>query len=196
MALYYFRGFDKNAGSTNDESARQLFFRRLDVYGWSVRGPFSGGIGNLEFGYYNSRDDSGGTNRLIENSMIKALSGYEKDLGHDFKAGVQYLFEQRRQYDDYEAGLLPADFVFDEFRHLVTQRLTKLYKNQTVTVFLFNFYSPSDRDGYVRPGVAYRPTDQWNITLGANIPWGEDEITEFGQMKRNKNIYIRARYSF
>ncbi len=196
LALYYFRWFDKNAGSTNDESARQLFSRRLDVYGWSVRGPFSGGIGNLEFGYYNSRDDSGGTNRLIENSMVKVLSGYEKDLGHDFKAGVQYLFEQRRQYDDYEAGLLPADFVFDEFRHLVTQRLTKLYKNQTVTVFLFNFYSPSDRDGYVRPGVAYQPTDPWNITLGANIPWGEDEITEFGQMKRNKNIDIRARYSF
>ena len=78
----------------------------------------------------------------------------------------------------------------------MTQHMTKLYKNQTVIVSLFNYYSPGDDEGYARPSVSYAATDQWKITLGANIPWGEDDITEFGQMKRNKNIYARARYSF
>lgn len=196
LAFYYFRGFDKNPTSIKNEADRQLFYRRLDVYGSSLRGPFAGGIGNVEFGYYNSREDSSGTNRLIENSMIKMLAGYEKDLGNDLKVGFQYQYDQRLNYGNYIANLLPTDFVFDEFRHLLTQRITKLFKNQTVTVSLFNFYSPSDKDGYVRPSVSYDITDHWKITMGANIPWGEDDITEFGQMKKNKNVYARARCSF
>jgi len=128
--------------------------------------------------------------------MVKFLSGYEKDLGNDLKIGFQYLYEQRLDYDEYLAALLPTDFIFDEFRHLLTQRVTKLYKNQTVMVSLFNFYSPSDKDGYIRPNISYDLTDQWKLTLGANIPWGEDDLTEFGQMKKNKNVYLRARYSF
>ncbi len=195
-AFYYFRGFDKNPNSYKDEAARQLFYPRLDVYGGSLRGPVASGIGNIEFGYYNSREDSGGKNRLIENSMAKVLTGYEKDLGNDLKIGFQYLYGQTLNYADYSANLLPADFVFDEFRHRLTQRITKLYKNQTVAVSLFNFYSPSDKDGYVRPAISYNITDQWKVVLGANLPWGEDDLTEFGQMKRNKNIFIRSRYSF
>lgn len=195
-AFYYFRGFDKNPNSFKDEAARQLFYPRLDVYGGSSRGSLAGGIGNVEFGYYNSREDPDGKNRLIENSKFKVLTGYEKDFGNDFKIGLQYLYEQKLDYDNYRADLLPADFVFDEFGHLLTQRITKLYKNQTVNVSLFNFYSPSGKDGYVRPSVSYNITDQWKTTFGANLPWGEDDLTEFGQMKRNKNVFFRARYSF
>ncbi len=196
LAFYYFRGFDKNPTSYKDEAARQLFYPRLDVYGTSLRGPALGGIGNIEFGYYNSREDSDGNNRLIANSLLKVLTGYEKDLGNDFKVGLQYLYDQTLDYGNYSANLLPTDFIFDEFRHLLTQRITKLYKNQTVTVSLFNFYSPSSKDGYIRPMVSYNLSDQWKATLGANLPWGEDDLTEFGQMKRNKNIFVRFRYSF
>ncbi len=195
-AFYYFRGFDKNPTSYQDEAARQLFYPRLDVYGTSLRGPVASGIGNIEFGYYNSREDSNGNNRLIANSLFKVLTGYEKDLGNDFKIGLQYFYEQTLDYGQYKESLLPTDFVFDESRHLLTQRITKLYKNQTVSVALFNFYSPSNKDGYARPTISYHISDQWKATLGANLPWGEDDLTEFGQMKRNKNVYVRFRYSF
>jgi hypothetical protein len=195
-ALYYFRGFDKNPNSYKDESVRQLFYRRLDAYGFSLRGPLAGGIGNAESGYYASREDSDGENRLVENSMVKAMGGYAKDLDNDWKIGFQYLYEQRLNYGAYEDRLLPGDYIFDESRHLLTQRLTKLFKNQTVMVSLFNFYSPSDRDGYARPSVSYDVTDQWKMTFGANLPWGEDVWTEFGQMQKNKNVYFRARYTF
>lgn len=196
LALYYFRGFDKNPTSIKSPMERQLFYRRLDVYGWSLRGPIAGGIGNAEFGYYNSREDSSGRDRLIENSALKMMAGYAKDLGNDLKVGFQYLYEQRLDYDNYLAGLLPGDLSLDEDRHLLTQRITKQLRHQTLTLTLFNFYSPSDGDGYVRPSVSYDWTDQWKFTVGANIPWGDDVYTEFGQMQKNTNIYFRARYSF
>lgn len=196
LAVYYFSGFDKNPSSFKDEAAKQLFFRKIDVYGTSIRGPFAQGIGNVEIGYYHSREDSDGTDRLIPNSSIKTLLGYERDLGNDLKVGFQYLYEQSLDYGNYTASLLPGDLMFDETRYLLTQRVTKQYKNQTVTASLFNFYSPSDQDGYVRPSVSYDISDQWRVTLGANLPWGTDDYTEFGQMKKNKNIYTRVRYSF
>lgn len=196
IAGYYFRGFDKNAVSVENPLLRRLFYRRLDVYGASVRGPFLTGIANLEYAFYNSRDDSSGTSRLVENSASKLLAGYEKDLGNDLRLGLQYLYEQRLDYDDYEAALIPGDLKLDRFRHLITQRLTKQLLSQTLTLSVFNFYSPSDQDGYVRPSVSYDITDAWKAVVGANLPWGSKDYTEFSQMRRNKNIYFRVRYSF
>jgi hypothetical protein len=195
-ALYYYRGFDPSPRSYLDEANRQLFYERLDVYGASLRGPFAGGIGNIEMGYYRSRQDADGDNRLVENSALKWLIGYEKDLGNDFKIAAQYQYEQKLNYDDYISALLPQDYYWDKQRHLLTQRLTKFFKNQTVMLGLFNFWSPSDKDGYVRASCAYDISDQWKLTLGVNIPWGEDDATDFGSMKKNKNAFVRVRYSF
>jgi len=195
-ALYYYRGFDPSARSYLDEANRQLFYERLDAYGASLRGPFAGGISNIEMGYYRSRQDPDGNNRLVENSALKWLIGYEKDLGNDFKAGVQYQYEQKLNYDDYISALLPQDYYWDRYRHLLTQRLTKFFKNQTIMLGLFNFWSPSDKDGYLRLACAYDISDQWKLTLGVNLPWGEDETTDFGMMKKNKNAFLKVRYSF
>ncbi len=195
-AVYLYRGFDKIARSYKDEAAHQLYYERQDVFGASLRGPFAGGIGNIEGGYFYSPEDPKGDNRLIQNSMAKFMIGYEKDLGHDLKIGFQYFYEQTLDYGAYKAALLPQDFFWDEYYHLLTQRITKLFKNQTVAVSFFNFYSPSDQDGYVRFSVSYDMTDQWKIVMGANIPWGQGEQTTFAQMKKDKNIYVRLRYSF
>lgn len=196
IAFYYFRGFDKSPRSYKNETTRQLYYERLDVYGASIRGPFFAGIGNAEVGFVNSREDPDGTNRLIENSMFKAMIGYSKDLGNDLKIGFQYYYEQKLDYKNYRDNLLSQDYFWDEYRHLLTNRLTKLLINQTLMLSLFTFYSPSDRDGYLRPSVGYDINDQWKVTLGANLPWGKDNITEFGQMKKDKNVYVRAKYSF
>jgi hypothetical protein len=195
-ALYWFRGFDHSPRSYKNEAARQLYYQRQDVYGGSLRAPALGGIASAEAGYLYSPEDSDGSNRLIENSMLKAMAGYEKDLGNDLKIGLQYYYEQKLDYDSYRAALLSTDYFWDQRRHVVTQRLTKLFKSQTVMVSIFSFYSPSDADGYLRPSVSYDVNDQWKLTLGANLPWGEDAMTEFGQMTKNKNLYARMRYSF
>lgn len=195
-AFYYFRGFDPSSRSYLNEAMRELFYQRLDAYGASVRGPVFRGIGNIEMGYYYSPQDNEGNNRLIENSFFKALMGYERDMGNDLKLGFQYYYEQRLNYGAYTRVLLPQDFYWDEYRHVVTNRITKLFKNQTVQVTVFTYYSPSDRDGYNRSSISYDITDKWKLTFGVSIPFGEDEHTEFSQFKKNKNFFFRLRYSF
>lgn len=195
-AIYLFRGFDKIARSYKDEAARQLYYERQDVYGASLRGEFIGGIGNVEGGYLYSPEDPRGNNRLIQNSSARFMAGYDKDLGNDLRVGFQYYYEQMLEYSAYKRSLLPQDVVYDQYNHILTQRLTKLFKNQTVRLVIFNFYSPSANDGYVRFSVEYDLTDHWKFVSGMNIPWGAEDYTDFGQMKKNKNIYARLRYSF
>lgn len=195
-AAYCFRGFWKSPRGYIDEMNRILFYPRLDAYGISLRGPGLGGIANAELGYYNSRQDDNGDNRLIQNSMFKFMMGITKDLGNDLSVGLQYLFEQTLDYDNYSNALMSADYVWDEYRHLNTLRITKMYKNQTVMVGFFVFFSLSALDGYIRPTMDYDISDAWKLTLGANLSWGEDSHTEFGQTEHNKNIYSRIKYSF
>ena len=124
------------------------------------------------------------------------MAGYEKDLGNDLKVSFQYLYEQRLDYGAYRDALLERDVFWDEYRHVITNRITKLFENQTIRVSMFTFYSPSDNDIYLRPFVSYDITDNWKFSAGANLVWGVEDITEFGQMEENKSIYARMRYSF
>ncbi len=195
-ALYFFRGRYKSPQGYLDEMNRVLFYPRLDVYGSSIRGPVYGGIGSLEFAYYHSREDPKGNNRLIPNDKIKILTGLKKDFANDLTLGVQYFYEQRLDYDNYKQALLPADISRDKRRHLGTFRITKLFKSQTVTIDIFTFFSPTDEDLYIRPMVGYDVTDELKVTVGANLIWGKQDYTEFGQAEHNKNIYLRMRYSF
>jgi len=195
-AVYFFYGFYEMPRGYLDEANKELFYPRLNVYGASLRGPALGGIGNIEIGYYDSRNDRKGNNRLIDNSSVKLLTGYEKDLGNDLRVGVQYLYEQNLNYGNYKRALLPQDFFWDEARHLLTLRITKLLWQQTLHLGFFAFYSPSDEDVYLRPTVSYDMNDHLTATLGSNLIWGRDDITEFGQMERDSNIYFRIRYSF
>jgi len=195
-AIYLFRGFCKMPRGYLNELNRELFYPRLDAYGASIRGPVFEGIGNVEFGFYNSRQDSNGDNRLIENSKVKTLFGYTRDLGNDLNIGIQYLFEQTLKYKEYRNSLLAQDFVWDEHKHLVAFRATKLFKAQTLRANFFVFYSPNEEDVYLRPNLDYDFSDQLKISLGLNLAWGRDYYTEFGQMERNKNIYMRLKYSF
>ncbi len=196
FALYLFRGFYKEPRGVLDAAARELFYPRLHVFGFSARGPLLGGIGNLELGYYDSREDRNGRNPMIENPSIKYLVGYTRDLGGDASLGLQYEVEEMLHYASYRAGLMPGAPLRDEFRHLLTMRLTKLFLAQTVETGLFVFFSPSDMDAYLRPGIGYKVTDNWKVTAGANIILGRDEFTDFGTFRRNDNIYARIRYSF
>jgi hypothetical protein len=195
-ALYYYRGFDPRPMSYANEQAHQLYYERLDSYGGSVRGPVFGGIGNAEVAYYYSPEDPKGDIRTIQNSRMKYLLGYEKDMGNDLSLGFQYYVEQTLDYSEYEQALLPADYSWDQFRHTITNRITKFFANQTVKISIFTFFSPSDLDLYTRPSISWTPTDAWTLTFGANLPWGKYSWTEFGSIQKNKNVYVRLRYTF
>lgn len=195
-AFYLFDGFYKEPLGVSNDATMNFFYPELTVYGFSIRGPFAGGIGNAEFGYYDSLEDKSGTNSLIENSDLKFAFGYSKDMSGDLQLGLQYQLEKMLNFEQYRAALATGSAEADELRHLFTLRLTKLWMDQTVDTGVFIFYSPSDEDYHLRPKGSYKFNDNLGITVGANIFGGRKEYTFFGQLKKNDNIFSRVRYSF
>jgi hypothetical protein len=193
LALYGYWGFWKSpAGQT---PAGKATFPDLNVYGASARGQVGPGIGNVEIAYYQSADDQSGTDPLINNSEMRYLAGYSQEIGKDFTAGMQYYLEQMLDYSQYRDNL-PFGPARDRHRHLVTCRLTKLLMNQNLRLSLFTYYSPSDKDAYLRPSINYKATDNLTLETGANIFFGDYPHTFFAQFENNTNIYTAIRYTF
>jgi hypothetical protein len=189
MAVYGYHGFWKSPAGF-DRLASRATFPELSVGGVSLRGNLGPGIGNIEAGYYDSREDRNGDDPLVPNSEIRLLVGYEQEVMRDVTLAGQYYLEALQEYDNY------VDTPRDEYRHLLTMRLTWMLLNQNLTLSLFGYVSPSDEDLYLRPVVNYKLTDAWRLTAGANIFSGEEEHTFFGQFENNSNLYAGIRYSF
>lgn len=194
VAIYGYRGYWKSPGGFTPNLA-QAIFPRLNVYGSSIRGNVGKGIGNIEFGYYDSVDDRSGKNGLINNSELRLLIGYTQEVAKNFTAGVQYYIEHMLDYSEY-TNSTPMGLDKDRNRHLVTLRLTKLLMNQNLVLSLFTYYSPSDDDAYLRPNANYKVTDNLAVEVGGNIFFGHQMDTFFGQFENNSNIYTAFRYSF
>ncbi len=193
MALYGYWGYWKSpGGQTLDQVA---IFPELNVYGASARGTLGPGIANAELGYYDSAKDRGGVDPLVNNSEMRYLIGYSQELARNFNAGLQYYVEQMLKYDGYAAGLMGSP-ARDEFRHVLTLRLTQLLMNQNLRLSLFTYYSPSDQDFYVRPIINYKATDSLALEMGANVFSGKEDYTFFGQFHHNTNLYGAVRFSF
>lgn len=195
IALYGYYGFWKTPEGL-DPTILRLTYPRLAVYGASIRTTLLGGIGNIEAGYYDSLDDPGGASGTVRNSEIRFLAGYERELATDLTGGFQYYLEWMQDYDAYRNALAPGSPENDEYRHLLTARLTQLLMGQNLKLSLFAYYSPSDKDFYLRPKVHYKATDRLALEMGGNLFGGSDDHTFFGQFDRNTNIYAGMRYSF
>lgn len=195
LAAYAYDGFWKSPAGF-DPARGKATFPKLSAYGASARGNFLKGIANIEGGYYDSRDDRNGDDPMIQNSQMRILGGYEQEVAQDFTVGAQYYIERMMKYGAYRRALPPGMRRDDEYRHVVTLRLTKLLMNQNLTLSLFTFYSPSDGDAYLRPNINYKIDDHWTVEAGGNLFIGEEDYTFFGQFEKNSNVYAALRFSF
>jgi hypothetical protein len=195
VALYGYEGFWKDPVGFDPSSGRATF-PRLGAYGASARGNVWKGIGHVEAGYYDSRDDGSGHNPFIPNSQVRFLVGYEQEVAEDFTVGGQYYLEHMMDGDAYRRSLPAGSRPTDENRHVLTVRLTKLAMYQNLKLSLFLLYSPSDHDAYLRPNVHYRINDHWSVEGGASIFVGESAHTFCGQFRNDTNVYCGLRYSF
>jgi hypothetical protein len=194
-AMYAYDGYWKSPMGQNPLTGFKTF-PELSVYGASLRSPVFAGIANLEAGYYDSSDDNAGTNPLIPNDEVRVLAGYEQELIPDLTGAVQYYVESMNDYGAYKNNLPAGANQKDKNRQIVTLRLTKLAMNQNLTLSAFSFYSPSDRDGYARFRATYKVDDNWQVEGGANLFYGREEHTFFGQFDDNNNVFAAVRYSF
>ncbi|HPG30898.1 MAG TPA: hypothetical protein PKY81_03695 [bacterium] len=197
FALYSFKGFMKRPLGYN-QAAQCGFFPKLAVHGLSVRKQMLGGIAYLETGYYDSIENRKGDNFFIENSMIKSVAGFEKEIKQNLTAGIQYFSEYTLDYSKYKKNAVNMNMpVLKEHNHdWITLRLTNLNKQQTLALSLFGYYSPSENDCYLRPSINYKNSDQLAFAAGFNIFSGKKDYTFFGQLEDNSNAYFRISYSY
>jgi len=191
LSGYGYRGFWKSPAGI-DPTTLAATFPALDVWGASIRGPLGPGIGSVEIGLLDSRDDPDGTDPLMNNSELRVLAGYEQELAAELTGGFQYYVEKLSDYEAYRATL-PGGPLRDEFRHVVTARITKLLRAQTLIPSIFAYYSPSDHDAYLRPKLAWKRSDRQTIEIGANLFMGRENSTFFGQFENNSNVYVSIR---
>jgi hypothetical protein len=132
----------------------------------------------------------------VPNDQVRLLLGYEREAVTNFTVAFQYYLEWTQDHDALVANSPTSQFEPDKYRHVLTNRLTYRTDQDKLTLSLFTFYSPSDRDYYLRPQLSYRYSDKWTLTGGANVFGGQDAHTFFEQFADNGNLYIRIRYNY
>ncbi|WP_285764169.1 hypothetical protein [Biformimicrobium ophioploci] len=184
---YAVYGYNGHQGTPDISPVLGAYFPELVVAGASLRRPFFGGLFNTEWGYFDNESKP---------DQWRVLLGYERELFTNFTASGQAYLEH------YAEEVLPKDFSVlpeyapDRSRTVLTTRLSYRAMQEKLTWTLFAFHSPSDRDGYLRPSVSWRQSDEWQWTLGGNIYHGDAPHTFFGQFDRADNAYIRLKFSF
>lgn len=168
---------------------------RLNTLGASLSGSVANGVLNLEAGYYDSEDDRDGDDPLIENSQLRFLAGYSRQVGQDTTIGVQGFTEWMEDYGAYKRTLPGGFHERDRVRTVATLRFTQRYLHQTLTFNVFAFWGISDDDSYVIPSIRYAFTDALWAELGANVFGGSREGM-FGAMRDDSNVYLTVRLSF
>ncbi len=195
VAAYAYDGFWKTPQGIAPVSGRPIF-PDLRVFGASARGPLAGGIANGEIAYYSSTDDRRGDDPLIRNGEWRVLAGFEREALPEFTVAVQYYAEIMTDDDAFQAALASGQAELDRIRHLLTVRLTKLAFDQTLTLSLFNFWSPNADDGHLRLRASYKLTDAWLAEGGGNVFYGPHQDGFFDQLKDNSNVFFGVRRSF
>lgn len=194
VALYFYDGYWKTPEGMKSDG--RVYYPRLQALGASLRTSLWGGLAHLEAGHYDSKEDRNGDDAMIRNSEWRLLVGYEHEVATDLTAGLQYYLEYMEDYNEYRRSLPAQIEKRDEYRHLLTLRLTQLLLNQNLKLSLFTYYSPSDNDAHLRPQISYKLTDNWLLVGGANLFYGRSEATFFGQFEENSNAYAGLRYNF
>ncbi len=194
LAGYAYRGFHKspNAATIQGEPT----FSALNVYGASMITSLGGGLFNAEYAYYASKDDERGDNPLIPNSQTRLLLGYEQELVKNLTGSVQWYIERHHDYQALLNSSLSPDDAHAQSRIWLTQRLVYRAMQQTLTLNLFNFYSTTDEDGYIKFQMNYSPVDSWRLSAGFNLFHGQSKRTFFGQFEDASNAFVRYRYFY
>lgn len=209
FTLYGYKGFYKSpkglqAGTLPGGGAGLLpYYPKLEVYGASYEGQLGPGILSFETGYYNSKEDSKGTQFLIENSMLKYLVGYRMDVSKSLSFGLQWYEEMMIDYSNYEQSFLVAnpaghEYRLEKQRDTFTLRLGFKAMQETLMINWFSYFRPQDKDSFHKLEIIKRVSDQLQISTGANIFTGDSNYQDrsFGMLKDADNVFVHFKYIF
>jgi hypothetical protein len=193
-AAYFYDGHWKSPGGFSADG--RAIFPPLRVYGASLRGASLGGISWFETGYYDSLDDRSGEDPLVNNGEWRFLLGHEREVLPKLTVGAQWYVEWLQDYDAYARTLPPEFEPREEWRHVLTLRITRQLLRDDLTLSFFAFVSPTDEDFFLRPNASWKLTDRWRVSGGLNLFGGADETTFYGQFEDNSSAYAALRASW
>ncbi|MBI4481571.1 MAG: hypothetical protein HY652_01640 [Acidobacteria bacterium] len=200
VSLYAYRGFWRAPSVRLDSPAAPTtatrFYPEISVYGASAQRNLFEGVCSLETGYYDSRQDRSGADPNVPNSQWRFLAGYQRQMGQDLTAGLQWYGELMNNYGAYRGSLPAASPRQDQFRGVVSTRLTQWLAYQTWRLSLFAAYSPTDEDYFLQPEISHKVSDHLSLSLGSNIFGGRRETTFFGQFEKSDNVFVNVRFDF
>jgi hypothetical protein len=194
LAAYGYVGYSKQP-TAFDMSGRPRY-SKMNAYGVSAVAPIGSGIANAEYVFYNSTEDTDGSNPFIPNDQSRFLLGYSQELVANVTAGVQWYTEYTHDAARLDRTVGTLETLQEKYRHWATARLTWMALRQTLNVNGFIFYSPSDNDAYLKATVTYSPTDKWQIRSGINLFGGDNPFTFWGQFEDASNAYVAYRYFY
>ncbi len=195
-ALYGYKGYWTTPEGLNIQ--QQPYFPKMNSIGASIRTTLGNGIFNAEVASYNSTESSNGYNNTYysPNSQQRFLIGYETELMKNVTLNAQYYIEHINAYSQLTSSHIQPSTLVSQNRQLITTRLRYSAMQQKLTLTLFNFYSPSEKDGFTKSSINYRYNDQWQYSIGANLFWGKEDFSFFGQHQKNSNVWARVRYQY
>lgn len=193
--MYLYQGFFKTPEGY-DPAEQRLYFPKLQSLGASARASALGGITNIEFAHWVSKESDQGTNPYVPNNQTRFLIGYESEIVRNLTANFQIYSEYTHHYSKLKEKIPSPDDRPRKARQVITTRWTLNTQQSNIVYSAFLFYSPSDDDYYLIPNIMVRIGDSWQINGGANVLGGSKEHTLFGQMEQNSNIYARAKFIF
>lgn len=178
-----------------DPQTQQLYYPRLNTYGFSIRNELGAGIFSLDTAYYDSVEDGHGDKFWIRNSETRFILAYDFELVKNLNLSFQWYQEQHRDHDE-DVISQPAGFnALPKYYNLYTMRVNQMLMSQKMTLSLFIFHSTTQKDTYLRLNLFYKFNDHWMTNIGLNNFTG-DEQGRLGQLKHNSNAFAAIRWSF
>ena len=194
LAFYGYRGFNKTPMAADEQGLPR--YSRLNVWGASAVKPLGPGLAKAEYAYHDAIEDSDGNNPLVPNSQHRFLVGYEQELVANLTGSVQWYMEKTVDHDALIANSYWPQYEQEANRHVVTTQLMYRALRQTLTLNWFNFYSPTDSDGYMKFRATYSPVDDWQVNGGFNLFYGDEPHTFYSQFEDASNVYASFRYFY
>ncbi len=200
VSLYAYRGFWRTpavAVQTEDGMLyASRFYPGLAVWGAGAQRSWLAGVVSLEGGHYDSRDDRDGDDPTVPNSEWRFLASYQRQMARELTVNFQGYAEIMQRHLAYRHSLPAGAPLRDQARAVFSVRITQFWGYQNWKFSAFLAHSPTDNDYFLQPEFSHRLTDKLSAALGANVFGGRRANTFFGQMRKDDNLYVTARFDF
>jgi hypothetical protein len=142
---------------------------------------------------------------LYPHSYVYSVLGVERSLAETMTLNVQWLHRTIRDFTDPQTITGPFGQValgnalihnqFDKQQDGFSLSLRDKWLHETLTAELSGVYFIERHDYLIKPKLQYALTDQWQVSLLAELYQGP-ENSFFGGLRKNSLVYAELRYQF